>query len=143
MRAHLVRPRDPQRARGVPYLRRLFAEEIVPLRLVSPSFYHLDTCLCPLPGGAVMYYPQAFDAESRLRLYRQLPPRRRIEVGAEDACAFACNALVLGTTVVLNRASTALREGLARLGLMVKAHDVGEFIRAGGAIRCLTLRIDV
>src|SRR5207249_2154724 len=38
--------------------------EVVPLRLVDERFYHLDTCFCALPGGRVVYYPDAFDRES-------------------------------------------------------------------------------
>ena len=122
-------------------LQRAFDEEVIPLRLVSPSFYHLDTCLCPLPGGAVMYYPGALAAESRLRLYRTLPAAQRLEVDRQDAQAFACNALVLGSTLILNRASAHLRERLADRGLVVVECAVDEFIRAGGAVKCLTLML--
>ena len=40
----------------------LWGIEVVPLRLVDPRFYHLDTCFCPLSNGEVMYDPAAFDA---------------------------------------------------------------------------------
>lgn len=123
-------------------LRTLFPDEVVPLQLVSPTFYHLDTCLCPLPGGAVMYYPAAFDAGSRLELYRRLQPAQRIEVSAEDAHAFACNALVLGTTVITNHVSAALRGRLERFGLDVVQCGVDQFMRAGGAVKCLTLVLE-
>lgn len=113
--------------------------EVVPLRLVSPGFYHLDTCLCPLPGGALMYYPPAFAADSRFALYRLVPADLRIEVDEADALAFACNALPLGSTLVLNRASARLRGRLAEFGLDVVETPVDEFIRAGGAVKCLTL----
>ena len=127
---------------ALPRLERSFDEEVVPLKLVSPTFYHLDTCLCPLPDGAVMYYPAAFAAESRLRLYRVVPPALRIEVGREDALALACNALVLGSKVVLNRASPGLHRRLAERGLEVIECDVSEFLRAGGAVKCLSLVLD-
>lgn len=127
---------------ALPRLQRCFDEEVIPLKLVMPSFYHLDTCLCPLPGGAVMYYPPALAAESRLRLYRLLPARLRIEVDREDAHAFACNALVLGSSVILNRASPALRRRLTAHGLDVIECDVSEFMRAGGAVKCLSLVLD-
>ena len=38
----------------------LWDVEVVPLRLVDPRFYHLDTGFCPLSHGEVMYYPAAF-----------------------------------------------------------------------------------
>jgi len=36
--------------------------EVVSLRLMDERFYHLDTC--PLNGGYLLYYPQAFDSYS-------------------------------------------------------------------------------
>lgn len=123
-------------------LQRAFAAEVIPLRLVSPRFYHLDTCFCPLPHGAVMYYPEALAAESRMQLYSRVPAHLRIPVDAKDAQLFACNALLLGSTLILNRASTTLCQRLACLGLNVKQCPVSEFIRAGGAVKCLTLRLD-
>ena len=35
---------------------------VIPLELVDPYYYHLDTCFCPLPPGVAIYYPPAFDA---------------------------------------------------------------------------------
>jgi len=32
--------------------------------LMDERFYHLDTCFCPLNGGYLLYYPQAFDSYS-------------------------------------------------------------------------------
>lgn len=119
-----------------------FDAEVIPLRLISAAFYHLDTCLCPLPGGAVMLYPPALAAESRLRLYGLVPPQRRIEVDSGDAHAFACNALLLGRNLIVNRVSADLRARLVALGLHVIETPVDEFMRAGGAVKCLTLNLD-
>ena len=35
---------------------------VIPLELVDPYYYHLDTCFCPLAPGVAVYYPAAFDA---------------------------------------------------------------------------------
>ena len=37
-----------------------FGRETTALELVSPHFYHLDVCFCPLSGGEIFYYPPAF-----------------------------------------------------------------------------------
>src|SRR4029453_15492518 len=42
--------------------------EVVALKLVDTRFYHLDTCFCPLEGGYAMYYPPAFDEDSRKQI---------------------------------------------------------------------------
>ena len=38
---------------------------MLPLELVNPRFYHLDTCFCPLAPGVAIYYPEAFDPYGR------------------------------------------------------------------------------
>ena len=116
--------------------------EAVTVRLVDQRFYHLDTCFCPLDGGYVMYHPPAFDAESRALIAKRIPPTRRIVVGEEDALAFACNAVNIGDTVVVNRASAAFGKALAAKGFQVVQTPLGEFMKAGGSAKCLTLRLD-
>lgn len=116
--------------------------EVLTLRLVDPRFYHLDTCLCPLEGGELLYYPRAFDSESIALIESRVPPGRRVVVGDRDAAAFACNAVSVGATVLVNRASRALGEELALRGYTVEAIALGAFIKAGGSAKCLTLRLD-
>lgn len=123
-------------------LERMLDLQVVPLRLRDPRFYHLDTCFCPLRGGWLLYFPDAFDADSRREIETRVPPHRRIAVGEADALAFACNAVDLDDRVVLNRASPALRRALAAAGYATHETPLDEFLKAGGAAKCLTLRLD-
>ena len=116
--------------------------EVVSLRLVDQRFYHLDTCFVPLPDGRVIYYPPAFDEPSRQRIESLVPPGRRIEVGEEDAFGFACNAVRLGNTLITSHATRALRKALNEWAYDVVATPLTEFIKAGGAAKCLTLVLD-
>ena len=75
------------------FLNDIFDIEIVPLRLVDERFYHLDMCFCPLPGGRVFYYPDAFDRESLDAIRTRVPADKRCEVDPEDAFRFACNSV--------------------------------------------------
>src|SRR5205814_1527477 len=77
---------------------------------------HLDTCFCPLPGGRVVYYPDAFDHDSLETIRVRVPAEQRCEVDATDALHFACNAVVVGDAYVTNFASPALQERLAGWG---------------------------
>ena len=115
---------------------------VLSLRLTDARFYHLDTCLVPLPEGRLVYYPPAFDARSRQLLASLATPEQRIEVTAEDACAFACNAVRIGRTLILSHASEALRRSLQRWGFDVVVTPLTEFVKAGGAAKCLTLLLD-
>jgi len=105
--------------------------EVVSLRLVDPRFYHLDTCFCPLEGGPIMYFPAAFDARSNRIIERLVPRHARIAIEEEDALHFACNAVNIGTTIVMNKASRALRANLAALGYKLIETELTEFLKAG------------
>ncbi len=59
-------------------LERAFECEVLPLRLVDPRFYHLDTCFAPLPNGDVMYYPAG------LRRGGAAGDRGQVRGGAQD-----------------------------------------------------------
>src|SRR2546423_1054932 len=85
----------PERARAQ-VLHRL----VLPLELVNPYFYHLDTCFCPLAPGEAIYYPDAFDAYGRRVLEKHIP--RLLAAGEADAHRFGCNAVAVGKTVVVN-----------------------------------------
>lgn len=120
---------------------RLFDVDVVPLRLVNPRFYHLDTCLCPLEGGALLYYPDAFDRASQDRIAALVPPALRIAVDAADAADFACNAVNCGRHVIMNRASDALAATLSAHGYELHQTGLSEFMKAGGSAKCLTLKL--
>lgn len=115
--------------------------DVIPLRLVDPRFYHLDTCFCPLFGGYAMYFPSAFDADSLAQIETRYPEQKRVRVSDADALRFACNAVNVGRTIVLNEISGSLRDRLQSLGFRVVEVRLTEFLKAGGAAKCLALRL--
>ena len=123
-------------------LGRTFGVEVVSLRLVDPRFYHLDTCLAPLPGGRLLYYPAAFDERSQRAIERRIAPENRIAVDEADAMGFACNALRVGDRLFMNTASPRLVRTLAGFGLEACTQPVDEFLKAGGGVKCLSLILD-
>ncbi|MNR79272.1 Amidinotransferase [compost metagenome] len=116
--------------------------EVQPLKLVDPRFYHLDTCFCPLQGGYLLYYPDAFDAAAQARIAAHVPAHKRFAVTAQDALDFACNAVNSGQHVFLNQASAALSAQLERWGFVLHQIALTEFMKAGGAAKCLTLKMN-
>lgn len=115
--------------------------EVLPLRLVDPRYYHLDTCFCPLTEGRLLWLPAAFDEASRKLVQRRIPAELRIEASERDGELFACNALQLGKDLLLNDCTPALEEALAGIGLRVIRCPVPSFLQAGGGVKCLTLRL--
>jgi lysine-ketoglutarate reductase/saccharopine dehydrogenase-like protein (TIGR00300 family) len=115
--------------------------EVLSLRLMDERFYHLDTCFCPLTDGYLLYYPPAFDAYSNRLIEMRVPAAKRIVVAESDAVNFACNAVNIDRTVVMNQISDDLKQRLAAAGFDVIETPLTEFLKAGGAAKCLTLRV--
>ena len=115
--------------------------EVGSLRLVDPRFYHLDTCFAPLPNGDVMYFPEAFDEASRMAIEAFYSDARRVVVGASDATSFCCNVVSLGDELIMNHVSLSLRAELESRGFKVCETPLDEFLKAGGAAKCLVMTL--
>jgi N-dimethylarginine dimethylaminohydrolase len=114
---------------------------VISVELVDPRFYHLDTCFCPLADGWLMYYPPAFDLASQETITMLVPPEKRIDVGEKDAFLFACNAVDINGRVFMNDASATLQSWVRAAGFKLTLTPLSEFIKAGGAAKCLTLKL--
>ncbi len=124
-----------------PYLAKWLDIEVLSLRLMDERFYHLDTCFCPLNGGYLLYYPPAFDSYSNRLIEMRVPSEKRIAIAEADAVNFACNAVNIDSIVVMNKASDELKGRLKSAGFEVIETQLTEFLKAGGAAKCLTLRV--
>lgn len=118
-----------------------FDLEIVSIRLVDERFYHIDTCMCPLTGGYLLYHPPAFDEPSRKEIERRVPKDKRIAVSMENAGHFACNAVNVGDRIFLHRTRGMLIPALEEKGFYVTQISLSEFLKAGGSAKCLTLKL--
>jgi N-dimethylarginine dimethylaminohydrolase len=119
---------------------RLIGCEALPVELVNPYFYHLDTCFCPLEPGAAIWFPDAFDFYGQQVIRSNAP--NLIDVTRDDAHRFGCNAVVVGRTVIIPADCATLRRDLESRGFAVRELELDEFLKAGGSAKCLTLRID-
>lgn len=124
------------------YLAKWLDIEVLSLRLIDDRFYHLDTCFCPLIGGYLLYYPGAFDSYSNHLIEKRVPAEKRIAIQEADAINFACNSVNVEQNVVMNKASDSLKKHLIDAGFNVIETPLTEFLKAGGAAKCLTLRIN-
>ena len=126
---------------ALPLLENVFKRPVVGLHLVDPRFYHLDTCFCPLEGGYLLYFPEAFADSSRAKIESAIAPDKRIAVSKEDAAQYACNAMDMDGKIFLNGASEELQKKLRTAGFAPVIVPVTEFLRAGGGVKCLTLKL--
>jgi N-dimethylarginine dimethylaminohydrolase len=134
-------PRSDRAAAGE--ISRFFGQEAVALELVTPRFYHLDTCFCPLSGGEVLVFPPAFTPDALGRIRERVARELLIEAAPDEAAAFCVNAVSLGRTVVMAEAPPRLAAVLAERGYQVREVDLSPFILSGGGAFCMTLRLDL
>jgi N-dimethylarginine dimethylaminohydrolase len=87
-----------------------------------------------------VYYPAAFDDYGRRALADWVP--RLIAVDEAEARSFACNAVVVGRSVVTNTGCPRLNAALREQGYEPRETPLSEFVKAGGSAKCLTLRLD-
>lgn len=109
------------------------------VRLVDPHFYHLDTCFCPLDGVDYMIWPGAFDSES-LETIRSLGGNE-IAVPEAEAKQFACNAVRIDRNVILPSGCPKTMALLEEHNYVCHPLAMSEFIKSGGACKCLTLQL--
>lgn len=117
----------------------LTGREVVPLRLVDPRYYHLDTAACVLDDRTIAYLPEAFDAASRRVLELRFP--QAVLVGEHDAAVLGLNAVSDGRYVVLNREARDFAAQLGERGFVPVPVDLSEFRKAGGGPKCCTLEL--
>ena len=114
-------------------------KRLVALELATPHFYHLDTCLFPLDENTVLYYPGAFSAKGRAAIKQAV--KNPVAVDKPDAFRFACNAFRVGKKVVVNHVSRGFKDRLKKLGYETVETPTSEFVKAGGSVKCLLLKL--
>ena len=121
-----------------PELEHFLNQTVNTLELIDPRWYHLDTCFCPLPNGELMWYPKAFTRKSQTLIGKHFT--RGIEVMEEDALSFCCNAVCIGNNIVLPENKYA-SGSLKKFGYITHETALTEFLKAGGAAKCLVLHL--
>jgi N-dimethylarginine dimethylaminohydrolase len=120
-------------------LSELLGRLAISVELVDDRFYHLDTCFCPLPDGSAVWFPGAFDHYAQGAIRQHVS--ELIEVTEPEAVRFACNAVVLEKQVVLPTGCPQLEQELNARGYHAHALAMEEFLKSGGACKCLVLFI--
>lgn len=113
---------------------------LISLELIDPLFYHLDTCLCLLNDAQAIFLPGAFSQAAQSALDREV---ELFAVAKTEGKRFACNSVVLGKHVVIPNDTPKTCELLKKLGFETHPLNVSEFIKSGGAIKCLSMHIQL
>lgn len=115
--------------------------DYTPIELRDPRFYHIDIVFSPLNDRSALVAPMGL-TDAGLRAIKSIVPDP-ILLTDEEAKSFSANSIVVGGTVISPAASPRLRRELERRGLTSVIAPVDEFLKAGGAVRCLTLPLDI
>ncbi|HET8605128.1 MAG TPA: arginine deiminase-related protein [Marmoricola sp.] len=110
-------------------------------RITHPGMYHMDLSFCPLDERRALVCPAAYDDASAEALLALVP--EPLVLSEEEALTFCANAVVVGRTVVMPACPDRVRGVLEDWGFEVVVVDVAEFLKGGGAIRCLTNPLDI
>lgn len=115
---------------------------IITLELVSPYFYHLDTCFAPLDEQTVFICPEAFNEKGLKAIHRVF--KHVILVPYSDATAtFSLNMHSLQhpktqeTAVIIHPSNSTVFQLLKEKNSRVIAVDTSEFMKSGGSVFCM------
>jgi N-dimethylarginine dimethylaminohydrolase len=118
---------------------RVFGREVVPLELVDPRYYHLDTAVAVLDATTVAWLPEAFSPASRAVLRERFPDA--VVADPADAAVLGLNAVSDGRHVVLPARAGRLAAALAERGFVPVPVDLSELLKGGGGPKCCTLEV--
>ncbi|MSR77679.1 MAG: amidinotransferase [Candidatus Omnitrophica bacterium] len=110
------------------------------LELKDKRFYHLDTCFAPVSPNTALVFLDAFATYAQLVILENIADP--IRVSEEEALRFACNAVVVEKDIVIPSGCPKVTAELEQRGFTVHATDFSEFMKAGGAAKCLVLSLD-
>ncbi len=113
--------------------------QLISLELVDPRYYHLDTCFCKVSDTHAIYFPDAFKSGEIEKLSGVI---NLIPISEADARLFMCNSMLVNETLLIPSRHSEVEKVLKNNhGIKTRPVDVGEFLKSGGSIQCLCLKI--
>ena len=108
---------------------------VVPLHLVDPYCYHLDTCFCPLNNEAALVYPGAYAPASLAMLSGFW--KRVHQLTVDEAHKFMGNGIVANGRYLTPYVTPHLEAILHEEALAPVIVDTSEFEKSGGSLFCM------
>lgn len=113
--------------------------KLLPIEFVDPRFYHLDLSFCPLGDRRAIVAPDAWSRSSCELIKEVIPELLVLEL--DEALTFCSNAVIVDKTIIMPACPPRVGRVLERWGYTVCVSPVSEFLKAGGAVHCLTLAL--
>lgn len=139
---------DYEAAKYLAQIHNFDEENVIPVRLADPKFYHLDMASNFIePRNLFVYNPDAFDSASK-KVIQSLDVEL-YPISREDADRFTANGVFVERKNAGGAASDVIYiasnptanfiKDMETRGVEVWRRDVSEFHKSGGSNRCLTL----
>nr|WP_083404070.1 dimethylargininase [Curtobacterium sp. MCBA15_001] len=123
---------------------KVYGRDVITLKLINPSFYHLDTAIAvldPEPDAEgtsnIAYLESAFDEPSLAILRERFPDA--IIATEEDAAILGLNSYSDGYNIVIAARATTFASQLRAKGYNPIGVDLSELLLGGGGVKCCTL----
>ena len=113
--------------------------KVLSIKFVDPRLYHLDLSFCPLDDRRALVVPAAWSRRSCELIEKFVPEPLMLEL--DEALTFCTNAVVVGKTIIMPSCPIRVGRILERWGFTICVSPVSEFLKAGGAVHCLTLAL--
>jgi N-dimethylarginine dimethylaminohydrolase len=122
-------------------LSRLTGAPVRAVELVDERLYHIDITFCPLDDRRALCAPMGWDRYARTVVEALVP--EPFWLTDDETLTFCANSVVVGNTIVMPVTPLRVGRQLEAWGFDVVTCPMGEFLKAGGGCRCLTLALDV
>tara|TARA_Y100001937_G_C7095884_1_gene320047 strand:+ start:433 stop:1218 length:786 start_codon:yes stop_codon:yes gene_type:complete len=109
------------------------------LALSDPRFYHLDTCFCRISKDKAIYYPAAFKQGEIKKLQGVID---LIPISEDDARLFMCNSMLVNGVLLIPSSQNEIGKKIRNtMGIKTCTVNLSEFLKSGGSVQCLCLKI--
>lgn len=115
-------------------------KEVLTVKLNSEKYYHLDLCFEPLSEDTALLLEEAFNESDQEKFYDHYSSI--ISVPESDIKTMGGNsARICDNTVVVDKRNKQTRDKLNNNGFDTITVDTGEFMKGGGSVDCMQLRL--
>ncbi len=122
---------------AVPHLQKYITHDIVPIELVDPYYYHLDTCFAVLKPGVALINPTSFTSKGLTEIRSRFD--RVIEASKADHQVLGCNLVTVGDHLITATGITPdLQKEFTDLGFTLHLIDTLEYRKGGGSVKCMS-----
>lgn len=116
----------------------ILRENIIPIEVNDPYYYHLDTCFAPLGNGKVIVKSSSLTKEGLEKIKNNF--KTVIMVEEKDHPFLCCNICAVADTVIAGEGiGKEIKSKLQENGFDTIETPTKEYFKGGGSVKCLTL----